>query len=308
MPRRPGASSPVQQRAVVLPTVHLAGEHAPHDVQQHLRAGRWRRVRRGVYVTVEPAATPAGRATTDDLARLEGLRRGSTSAYVVSHTSAAALWGLPLLRPSPTTHVTQSWLPNRRNGAGIVRHVTRLGDGETTVRHGHPVTTLERTAVDCAMTLGLRGGLVVVDAALHVGADRGVMATTLAALAGRRGVRVARAVLDLADDGAESPGESLTRLRLVQGGLPRPETQLAVDTHLGTLWGDLGWREQRALVEYDGRTKYGANGAVADDLLAERRREVALLEAGWRVLRVTAADLRTPDVLAARARRLLHAP
>lgn len=292
-----------------MPTVHLARDHEPHDVQQHLRAGRWRRVRRGVYVTDEPAATPGRRATTDDLARLEGLRRSSTSAYVVSHTSAAALWGLPLLRPSPSTHVTQSWLPNRRNGAGIVRHVTRLSVAETTLRHGHPVTTLERTAVDCAMALGLRGGLVVVDAALHAGADRAVMEATLAGLAGRRGVRAARTVLDLADDGAESPGESLTRLCLVQGGLPRPETQIAVDTHLGTVWGDLGWRRQRALVEYDGRTKYGAGGSVGADLLAERRREVALLEAGWQVLRVTAADLReAPATLVARARRLLGAP
>lgn len=289
----------------MMPTVHLARDHEPHEVAQQVLAGRWRRVRRGVYVQVTPGTTPADQSRADDLARLEGLRRGSTSRYVASHTSAAVLWGLPLLRRPMTTHVTQEWLPNRRNGAGIVRHVTALLDDEITERHGHRVTTLERTAVDCAMTLGLRAGVVVVDAALHTGADPALMAATVAALAGRRGIRQARRALEHADDGAESPGESLTRLCLVQGGLPRPETQLAVDTHLGTVWGDLGWREARTLVEYDGRAKYGSTGSTTGDLLAERRREAALNEAGWRVLRVTAADLRDEPRLVARARRML---
>jgi hypothetical protein len=288
-----------------MPTVHLARDHDPHEVERQLLAGRWRRVRRGVYVEVTPGAAPADLARQDDLARLEGLRRGSTAAYVASHTSAAALWGLPLLRPPTASHVTQEWLPNRRNGAGIVRHVSALPDGEITDRHGHRVTTLERTAVDCAMTLGLRGGVVVMDAALHAGADATVVAATVAALAGRRGIRDARRVLEHADGGAESPGESLTRLCLVRGGLPRPQTQIAVETHLGTVWADLGWREARALVEYDGRTKYGSSGSTTTDLLAERRREVALIEAGWRVLRVTAVDLRDARLLVARARRLL---
>lgn len=290
---------------MVVPTVHLARDHDPHEIEQRLLTGRWRRVRRGVYLDVVPGTTAADEARAADLARLEGLRLCSTSAYVASHTSAATLWGLPLLRAATASHVTQEWLPNRRNGAGIVRHVTALREDEITERHGHRVTTLERTAVDCALTLGLRGGLVVMDAALHAGADPAALAATVAALAGRRGIRQARRVLEYADDGAESPGESLTRLALVRGGLPRPETQVAVGTHLGTVWGDLGWREARALVEYDGRTKYGSTGAATADLLAERRREVALIEAGWQVLRVTAADLRDVSRLVTRARRLL---
>ena len=88
---------------------------------------------------------------------------------------------------------------------------------------------------------------------------------------------------------------------LLIAGLPKPTTQIPVRTRLGTFWGDLGWPEWRVLVEYDGRIKYEGG---PDALLAEKRREDAIREAGWSVLRITAQDLRDPAGLAARVRRL----
>src|SRR5665647_3975642 len=52
---------------------------------------------------------------------------------------------------------------------------------------------------------------------------------------------------------AESPGESSARSVLLRAGLPVPQTQVRVDTPLGTFWSDLGWPEWRLLAEYDGR-------------------------------------------------------
>lgn len=168
---------------------------------------------------------------------------------------------------------------------------------------GFTVTALERTVVDCTMTLGPRAALVIADAALHAGTSREACLELVNQMVGRRGVVVARAVLDLADDGAESPGESLARFVVLRAGLPRPTTQVRVETHLGTFWSDFGWPEWHVLAEYDGRAKYEANGPASAAVIEEKRRQDAIEEAGHRVLRITKGDLSAPDRLVARVLR-----
>jgi very-short-patch-repair endonuclease len=207
------------------------------------------------------------------LARLVALREQLTLPYVLSHESAALLWGLPVLMQPTRTHVIQRSRPTSRGAPDVIRHVTDVPEDQRTVHRGHPVTTLERTVVDCAMTLGAHGGLVVADAALH--------------------------------GGAESPGETSARFVLLRAGLPAPETQVAVSTRLGTFWADLGWREWRLLAEYDGRLKYGAAGMASEVVVQEKRRQEAIEEAGWRVLRLTKEDLHEPSQLIQRLARYL---
>jgi hypothetical protein len=71
---------------------------------------------------------------------------------------------------------------------------------------------------------------------------------------GVRGLSSLRRTLDFVDGGAESPYESLTRLTLIRAGLPAPETQLRVDDESGfpVAYLDMGWRERRLGVEFDG--------------------------------------------------------
>ena len=89
-------------------------------------------------------------------------------------------------------------------------------------------------------------------------------------MAGARGVRRARTVIELADDGAESPGETATRFVVLRAGLPVPRTQIEVTTRLGTFWADLGWEEWRVLVEYDGRLTLAVPGtSFTADLVLE---------------------------------------
>lgn len=92
---------------------------------------------------------------------------------------------------------------------------------------------------------------MVADAALRLGVNRGQLAT--GCVPGARGVVRARAVIEAADDGAESPGESVTRLHLLRYGLPRPDTQIRIDTRRGTFYGDLGWRRWKVLAWRVGR-------------------------------------------------------
>ncbi|WP_456847536.1 hypothetical protein [Cellulomonas sp. P5_C6] len=211
------------------------------------------------------------------------------SPHWFSHESAALLWDLPLWRSPDQTHVMQRYTTGTGGDPDVAHHPVVPPASHTAVRHGLPVTSLERTVVDCVSTLPPLLGIVIADAALRVGADRAVIDSALAAAAGRRGIRRARAIVELADDGAESPGESATRFVTLRDGLPPARTQVPVATRLGTFWADMGWEEWRLLLEYDGRTKYAEHDAEA--FMREKRRHDALVEAGWRALRVTKEDL-----------------
>jgi len=72
-----------------------------------------------------------------------------------------------------------------------------------------------------------------------------------------------------------------------------------VQTHLGLKYVDLGWSESKVAVEFDGRVKYeGGDGGAA--FYQEKRRQDALEERGWLVVRVMWEDLQQPDAVVAR--------
>ena len=267
-----------------------------------MRDGEWVRVRSGAYIA---GPTPSDRFAARDLAamaRVTALSRQLTTRFAFSHSSAALIWGLPSWDTETRAHITQP-AETRGPDRDLVRHVRHLPADECTNVAGLPVTTLERTLVDCAMTVPPRWGLVLADAGLRAGAERAACQAICAGLAGRRGIVMARAVIELANDGAESPGESSTRFTFLRAGFPVPRTQIEVPTHLGVFWSDLGWPEWALLAEYDGRTKYGAAGTAVDAVVAEKRRQDAIEEAGRRVLRITSADLRNDAALVRRVLR-----
>ena len=107
---------------------------------------------------------------------------------------------------------------------------------------------------------------------------------------GRGSVRARRAV-DLADERAESPPESVLRVLLRSAGLA-PVPQYVVRDAEGRFVArvDLAFPELRVAVEYDGAW-HGRPGQLARD----RRRLNALVAAGWTVVHLTAADMHAPD-------------
>ncbi len=279
------------------PGVHFTADHLPADVAARVASGTWVRVRTGAYIAGPDASGPAGRELLER-ARLVALARQLRSEHVISHASAALVWGLPLPRPPRYAHVTGTTHQTGRS-RDVVRHVCALEPDDVATVHGQAVTSLERTAVDCAATLGPHAGLMIADAALRAGASRSRCLALLATMRGHRGVAVARAVLDLADDGAESAGESTARFVLLRAGLPAPITQLGVPTALGDFWADLGWPDWRLLGEYDGESKYEGEGA-ARALRSEKRRQAAIEAAGYRIVRITRHDVADPSQLVRR--------
>jgi len=99
--------------------------------------------------------------------------------------------------------------------------------------------------------------------------------------------------------GVDSPRESAVRMLMVLAGLPEPEINIAIRDDEGNILRryDTGFREQRLLIEYDGRQHAEDTRQWQRDL--QRREE--LDRAGWRILIVTSTDLdRQPGATLAR--------
>ncbi|MHA7134665.1 type IV toxin-antitoxin system AbiEi family antitoxin domain-containing protein [Oerskovia turbata] len=266
-------------------------------------------MRPGVYVPAPVGDGPARRREAEVLASVRGVVERLTTSYWLSHETAALLWGCWTWRLGPQVHVTQLSNPSTRRDADprTRRHWTALPHRDRAVLDGIPVTTLERTVVDCARSLRTPSALVVADSALRLGADPAILGQIVDESAGKRGVVRARQVLALADARSESPGETLLRWIALDAGLPPLTPQVAVSTWRGTFRLDLAWQEIRLGLEFDGAVKYdGSSGAPLERLLAEKTREDALREAGWTILRVTWHDLSDPSRLEARLRAALR--
>ncbi|MGH3969600.1 MAG: endonuclease domain-containing protein, partial [Mycobacterium sp.] len=111
---------------------------------------------------------------------------------------------------------------------------------------------------------------------------------------GRRGMKRARAALELVDGGAQSPRETWLRLLLVRAGLPTPQTQIPVRNEWSYVeaYLDMGWEDLKVAVEYDGDHHRTDRGQYAKDI----RRLEMLERKGWTVIRVVAGD-RPTDIL-----------
>lgn len=103
--------------------------------------------------------------------------------------------------------------------------------------------------------------------------------------------------------GVRSPKETALRLLVQAGGLPEPEINgeiLDADgMHLAEC--DLVFRDQRVVLEYEGDYHRTDPAKFRSDISRYDR----LQDLGWRVIRVTEADLRRPEELLARIRRAL---
>src|SRR5438309_11847168 len=117
------------------------------------------------------------------------------------------------------------------------------------------------------------------------------------------GAAKVRRVIPHAEPKSESPMETRLRMLLVLAGLPRPVAQVPLHDAKGRFLGrpDLYYPDHRLGIEYDGATH-------RESLAADNRRQNRLVDAGYRLLRFTAADvLSAPDSVVALVRRALSA-
>ena len=142
----------------------------------------------------------------------------SSSARPEPHLDAL-WWNLPVV----TRRSMWSAAPRQLTQCQDIRRRSSSFTRARDRHHGVRVTTLERTVVDCATLLRSEPALISLTPP-HAGADLAVCREILGSLGSRRGTARARAVLEHADGGAESPGRP-TQL-LVLRAVSAPVTQV----------------------------------------------------------------------------------
>lgn len=196
--------------------------------------------------------------------------------------SAAAMFGTRWLPPDRPAELARI---RHRSPRGIVIYSGTLADDEVCLRGGFDCTTPARTAYDLGRRVPGDLGIMRIDALLNA---TGCTIAEVQGIANRypgaRGIRELRATLDLVDGGAESPRETELRLLLVGAGLPRPATQIRV----GNRRIDMGWRDPKVGVEYDGVQHWTSPDIHAGDI----ERLEFLAAQGWLIVRVSARHLR----------------
>ena len=239
------------------------------------------------------------------LATAPQLRDGA----IFSHGSAAVMHGLPVWPEAVArVHVTR----NRRGGGikcSVVQvHGAPLLPGEIVFIDDLPVTSLTRTVLDLARTLPMTHAVAVGDRASAFGLTRKQLGLGLLAMERWPGVRAARRVVEFLDVRSESAGESMSRVRLMEEGLPRPELQYQIFGADGGLLArvDFYRDEHKTDGEFDGKIKYGRlpkpGQPIEDVVFAEKLREDAVRDLGLQVVRWTSPDVYRVGILRERVR------
>ena len=236
-------------------------------VATRVASGRLHRVHRGVYAVGHLGLGQEARWLAAVLACGEGA--------VLSHRSAAALWGVrlgELFRPEVTTE-------HPRRQATIASRRGMLARADRALHRGIPVTSPSRTLADLAHVL-----------------DRDELTRTLREAMFRRLYdpraiedaltrRPSRLLADLLTEATVTQSMLEDRFLTIctRHRLPSPRTQ----HRIGAKRYDFVWPEHRLVVETDSWLAHGTPYAFQ----ADRAQTNKLLLAGWLVLRFTWADL-----------------
>lgn len=274
-------------------------------IRDGVRLGLLFRLRRGVFI---PMHKWWSRKPWDkDKLAISGHILATDNRYIYSHFSAARLHHLHVWNSSTLIHVTAAYHGAvSRTATDVAVHFAKLDPGEV-VENLVPgaglvkMTNLARTVLQCAMAATFEQAVIIGDSALHNGLDLRELTALLDRIAKGRGIRQARRVVKALNKLSESAGETRTRLLLLELPIEQPELQISLDTRRGKYRVDFVWRGIRLILEFDGNTKYFDYPQPTEQaLLEERERENALIEEGWRFIRLKWKHLENPELLKAR--------
>ncbi|WP_343063741.1 DUF559 domain-containing protein [Haloechinothrix aidingensis] len=266
-----------------------AARRAGMITESQLRSSKYRRLFQDVYA-------PADLPVTHEL-RCRGAALIAPQQAILTGRSAATVRGVPLAKP----HDPVELIVPEKHRFGPVQgiHVRRT---ETTRKdskpwHGIRLARARRIALDLVLRLSprrhgwvrrMRFAVPDLDAFLRSGNVRRSALFRYFRCRRNRGIRLARAALELTDTRAESPPESDLRVVLYYGGLnPRPQYTVRFNGRFVARL-DLALVSDRVAVEYDGRWHDHPAQQRQD-----RRRRARLRLAGWRTVVVTAERLAT---------------
>jgi hypothetical protein len=227
--------------------IFIGTEAVANGVLTRRQLARWYRpFYRNVYADRRQKLTVRDRAV--------GAWLWSKRRAIVTGVAASALHGAgwvdadaPIELIYPHTHACPP--------AGIIARNERIADDEITFIDGIPVATVARTALDLGRHHPRGRAIARLDALMRAAPFSTEEVLQLAKrYRGARGVKRLREAMPLVDGGAASPRETWLRLLYIDGGLPKPKTQIQIFDVDGTLLRtvDMGWEKYKVLSEYDG--------------------------------------------------------
>ena len=262
----------------------------PGAIRRRIEAGRLYGAHRGVYVVGRPALDQRGRWLAAVLAYGDGA--------VLSHRSAAKLWGLTGRDPGD---VDVTALRGRAGRQGIVFHQCQIEAEDVTVDAAIPVTTATRTLFDLAEVVHPPHLRAACEEADRLGLlEMKELERIVERGWGRHALKPIRPILieTRRYEDVRSPLEDNFARFCRERRLTPPITNvLILGYEVDALWPD-----GRLIAELDGFAFHAHRAAFERD----RARDAALLVAGYRVIRITHRRLLSePDAIAAEIRQLL---
>ncbi|MBK5306776.1 MAG: hypothetical protein JJD92_08840 [Frankiaceae bacterium] len=242
--------------------------------------GLWWRVLRDAYVEWFHDDTPA--------VRVSALRKVLPPDVALS--GRAALWalGVDVLSKTGELDVTSPRGRHLERRPGVVPHIAALPDSELCEANGLLLVSAARAFVDVARRESLTEAVAFGDAVLRSGAGTlDQFRESLDSARGLRNVTAARAVVPHLEPRSESLMESRLRMKLVLGGLPRPEAQFDMYDEHGVHAGRGDLHIDGVVLEYDGREERLKKSRFN----ADRRRRSRIAELGLEIREFTAADV-----------------
>jgi len=254
---------------------------------------------RGVRMPAESAPS------VESLCRALGLRLPPTAFF--SGITAAAVMGLPLpsrLEASRRLEVSVPAPLRAPTGRGIRGHSVVVRESEIRVWHGIRISSPERVFCELAAELGLSDLVAVGDFLVRRMlplTSREALAAAISRYPGRRGAPLLRAAHPMLTDRSESRKESHLRVIILTARLPGLVANLPITTSGGfNHRADLAFPRHKVLIEY--QSDYHSD---PDNFRADMTRRARLEADGWFVMLVNANDLRDPEELLARIRKVL---
>lgn len=254
-------------------------------------AAIYRRVRSGQWTVVQPGVYQVDHRRLEWEDDLLGAVLGAGDESLASHRSALVLWGLDGISTAPieiTALFSHGPVPK-----GAVVHRTRRPPRGSTIREV-PVTTIERTLLDCCSVLkpltaakafesAFRRRLTTVDRMYGFIREKGGR--------GVKGTRMARRILDnRRDDTPTGSGSETEALYLMRNaGIPEPVLQqkfTALDGDI--IRPDFYWPLLKKAIEVDGIDAHDS----ADKLDHDLQRQNKMMDLGIELRRFSARYVR----------------
>ncbi|WP_306906239.1 hypothetical protein [Arthrobacter pascens] len=317
--------------ALILARNRRAMRGTSRELSRAYAKGTLVRVRHGIYYS--KAAWISIKAWERYAVTTAAVASGDPSA-VFCYLTGLRLWRLPVPGVPGHIHIltasphkagrhasTTTAAKDPKTGVTGLKNVSSYGiarhhwTADVVQRRGFAVTSLIQTVTDSIVRMELPEAVAVVDEVLSARRQEGdrltrdevKRAAALITSATKRS-RVLE-VLALADETAESVGESRSRVLIHVLGLPAPVLQQSFHDAEGFVArADFFWREYGVIGEFDGDAKYlddallGGN-SIRLAILAEKKREDRLRSLGYIVVRWDWTAVTDPRSLARTRRR-----